>query len=41
MADQSRRVGLLKAIGGTPALVAVVLLAEYMVLALVAATVVS
>lgn len=39
MADQSRRVGLLKAIGGTPALVAVVLLAEYMVLALVAATV--
>jgi putative ABC transport system permease protein len=39
MADQSRRVGLLKAIGGTPALVAVVLLAEYMLLALVAATV--
>jgi putative ABC transport system permease protein len=39
MADQSRRVGLLKAIGGTPALVAVVLLAEYMVLALVAAAI--
>jgi ABC-type lipoprotein release transport system permease subunit len=39
MADQRRRVGLLKAIGGTPGLVAVVLLAEYMVLALVAATV--
>lgn len=38
MADQSRRVGLLKAIGGTPALVAVVLLAEYLVLALAAAT---
>jgi ABC-type lipoprotein release transport system permease subunit len=38
MADQSRRVGLLKAIGGTPGLVAVVLLAEYVVLALIAAT---
>ena len=38
MADQTRRVGLLKAVGGTPGLVAVVLLAEYMALALVAAT---
>ena len=37
MADQTRRVGLLKAIGGTPRLVAVVLLAEYMALALLAA----
>ena len=37
MADQIRRVGLLKAVGGTPSLVAVVLLAEYVVLALVAA----
>ena len=37
MADQNRRVGLLKAVGGTPRLVAVVLLAEYMVLALFAA----
>jgi ABC-type lipoprotein release transport system permease subunit len=37
MADQTRRVGLLKAVGGTPGLVAVVLLAEYMVLALLAA----
>ncbi len=37
MADQMRRVGLLKAVGGTPALVAGVLLAEYLVLALVAA----
>ena len=39
MADQSRRVGLLKAVGGTPRLVAVVLLAEYMALALLAAAV--
>ena len=39
MADQTRRVGLLKAVGGTPRLVAVVLLAEYMALALVAAAV--
>jgi putative ABC transport system permease protein len=38
MADQTRRVGLLKAVGGTPRLVAVVLLAEYMVVALLAAT---
>jgi putative ABC transport system permease protein len=38
MADQTRRVGLLKAVGGTPRLVAVVLLAEYMALALLAAT---
>jgi putative ABC transport system permease protein len=37
MADQIRRVGLLKAVGGTPALVAAVLLAEYVVVALVAA----
>jgi putative ABC transport system permease protein len=37
MADRTRRVGLLKAVGGTPRLVAFVLLAEYMVLALVAA----
>jgi putative ABC transport system permease protein len=37
MADQTRRVGLLKAVGGTPQLVAVVLLAEYMLLALLAA----
>ena len=37
MADQTRRVGLLKAVGGTPRLVAVVLLAEYVVLALLAA----
>jgi putative ABC transport system permease protein len=35
MADQTRRVGLLKAVGGTPRLVAVVLLAEYIVVALV------
>ena len=39
MADQTRRVGLLKAVGGTPRLVAVVLLAEYMALALLAAAV--
>jgi ABC-type lipoprotein release transport system permease subunit len=37
LADQTRRVGLLKAVGGTPRLVAVVLLAEYMVLAVLAA----
>ena len=37
MADQTRRVGLLKAVGGTPRLVAVVLLTEILVLALVAA----
>jgi putative ABC transport system permease protein len=37
MADQTRRVGLLKAVGATPGLVAVVLLAEYVVLALLAA----
>jgi ABC-type lipoprotein release transport system permease subunit len=36
MADQIRRVGLLKAVGGTPRLVAAVLLAEYVVVALVA-----
>jgi ABC-type lipoprotein release transport system permease subunit len=37
MTGQLRRVGLLKAVGGTPGLVASVLLAEYVVLALVAA----
>ena len=37
MADQNRRVGLLKAVGGTPGLVAVVLVAENLALALVAA----
>jgi len=37
MADQTRRVGLLKAVGGTPGLVAAVLLAEYVVVAIVAA----
>jgi putative ABC transport system permease protein len=37
MADQTRRVGLLKAVGGTPRLVAAVLLTEYLVLALLAA----
>jgi putative ABC transport system permease protein len=37
MADQSRRVGLLKAVGGTPRVVAAVLLAEYLALALIAA----
>ena len=36
MADQNRRVGLLKAVGGTPSLVAAVLLAEYVVVALLA-----
>ena len=39
MADQTRRVGLLKAVGGTPSLVAAVLLAEYVVVALLAAAV--
>jgi putative ABC transport system permease protein len=37
MADQTRRVGLLKAVGSTPALVASVLLAEFMIVALIAA----
>ncbi|WP_246081064.1 FtsX-like permease family protein [Nonomuraea mesophila] len=37
MADQHRRVGLLKAVGGTPSLVAAVLLAEYLLVAVVAA----
>jgi ABC-type lipoprotein release transport system permease subunit len=37
MADQTRRVGLLKAVGGTPRLVAAVLLAEYILVAIVAA----
>ena len=37
MAEQNRRVGLLKAAGGTPALVAAVLLAEYLALAVIAA----
>jgi putative ABC transport system permease protein len=37
MAEQTRRVGRLKAAGGTPAMVAAVLLAEHVLLALVAA----
>jgi ABC-type lipoprotein release transport system permease subunit len=37
MADQTRRVGLLKAVGGTPGLVATVLLAEYVLISLLAA----
>jgi ABC-type lipoprotein release transport system permease subunit len=37
MADQTRRIGLLKAVGGTPKLVAAVLLAEYLFLAVCAA----
>ncbi|MFF4772894.1 FtsX-like permease family protein [Microtetraspora fusca] len=37
MADQHRRVGLLKAVGGTPSLIAAVLLAEYLLVAAVAA----
>jgi len=37
MADQTRRVGLLKAVGGTPSLIAAVLLAEYVLVAIVAA----
>jgi putative ABC transport system permease protein len=37
MAEQTRRVGLLKAVGGTPGLVAAVLLAEHLILAVVAA----
>ena len=37
MTEQTRRVGLIKAVGGTPALVAVVLLAEHAALALLAA----
>jgi putative ABC transport system permease protein len=37
MADQIRRVGLLKAVGGTPGLVAAVLIAEYVAVALAAA----
>ena len=37
MAEQNRRAGLLKAVGGTPALVAGVLLAEYLALAAIAA----
>ena len=37
MADQIRRVGLLKAVGGTPSLVAAVLVAENIVVALLAA----
>jgi putative ABC transport system permease protein len=36
MADQTRRVGLLKAVGGTPGLVAAVLLAEYVLVAVIA-----
>jgi putative ABC transport system permease protein len=37
MAELTRRVGLLKAVGGTPGLVAAILLAEHLMLALVAA----
>ena len=37
IADQTRRIGLLKAVGGTPGLVAAVLLAEYLLVAVVAA----
>src|SRR5690606_37046189 len=37
MADQTKRVGLLKAVGGTPGIVAAVLLAEHMLVAAVAA----
>jgi putative ABC transport system permease protein len=37
MAEQTRRVGLVKAVGGTPGLIAAVLLAENLVLALIAA----
>ncbi len=37
MADQTRRVGLLKAVGGTPGLVAAVLLAEHLAVAVAAA----
>lgn len=37
MADQTRRVGLLKAVGGTPSLVAAVLLAEHVLVAIAAA----
>src|SRR5512132_140182 len=37
IADQTRRIGLLKAVGGTPSLVAAVLLAEYVLVAIVAA----
>ncbi len=37
LADQTRRVGLLKAVGGTPGLVVAVLLAEYVMVALLAA----
>lgn len=39
MAEQSRRVGLLKAVGGTPRFVAVVLLCEHLLVALCAAAV--
>jgi ABC-type lipoprotein release transport system permease subunit len=39
MPEQTRRVGLLKAVGGTPKLVAAVLLAEHLMLALLAAAV--
>ena len=37
MAEHTRRIGLLKAVGGTPGLIAAVLLAENLVLALLAA----
>jgi ABC-type lipoprotein release transport system permease subunit len=38
MADQTRRVGLLKAVGGSPGLISAVLLVEHLTLALLAAT---
>ena len=37
MAEHTRRIGLLKAVGGTPGLTAIVLLAENVLLALLAA----
>ena len=40
MAQQTRRVGLLKAVGATPALIAATLLAENMLLAVAAASLV-
>jgi putative ABC transport system permease protein len=39
MAEQTRRVGLIKAVGGTPALIAAVLLVENLLIALAAATI--
>jgi putative ABC transport system permease protein len=39
MAEQTKRVGLLKAVGGTPGLIAAVLLAQYLLIAVIAAAV--